>query len=253
MSDPFVVLEPTHGIRSSGGQIIVPAAMPPINASFPLSFQQLLEWESFKGPLSVELQLQSQYQPPPAGQTFPDNSVSGVGELAGANDNPGLWGLNAGLVAKIELGSGPIPRTLYSDVRNGRWALGSQSRVRVSVARWIVNQSSGLQLSLQGAVAPCQGGSDADPLTFTCGREIAAGATASLVTPNGAVWFDTFVAAGSQIEITGIGGIYYKDTTLAAPICFPPATPWPLPAQGTLDFENVGAAAAQVFVTFWLR
>lgn len=253
MSDPFVFVEPTHGLRTSGGQIIVPATMPPINASFPRSYQQLLEWESFRGPLSVELQLQSQYQPPPAGDTFPDNSISGVGEVAGANDNPGFWPLTGGLVAKIELGSGPIPRTLYSDVRSGRWALGSQTRVRVSVARWIADEPNGLQLSLQGAVAPCQGGSDADPLTFTCGREIAPAEIASLVTPNGAVWFDTFIGAGAQIEISGIGGTYYKDTTLAAPICFPPATPWPLAAQGTLDFENVGAAAAQVFVTFWLR
>jgi hypothetical protein len=253
--DPFVYAPENHGYRTSGGQLVVPNVINPLNATVPRAFQQLLEWESFKGSVPCELQLQSQYQPAPSGQTVPDTSIA-TSEYAGANDNPGLWDLGGtALIAKIELGSGPIPRTLFCDVRSGRWALGSQTRVRISVARWIGdNIATSTELSLQGAVAPCGGGSDADPLTYTCGKVLAIGAVQSLVTPPGAGWFDCLVSpAGAQVQINGVGGMFYKDTTLAAPVCYPPATPWPLSNLGVLDFENVGIVEATLVVTFWLR
>lgn len=258
MSDPFLTNPPETGVRTSGGQLIIPAALPVLNATAPREMQQLLEWESLRGPLSCELQLQCQYQPAFT-QGFPDTSIASSEPAGAYYDEVSVWNLGqSALIAKLELGSGPVPRTIYADMRSGRWALGSQQRVRVSVGRWIgAFPFAGTQVSVQAAVAAASS-TDADPLTYTAAIQIPVAGTRSITTPPGACWFDAQIGAddptvGAQVLITDSVTTWYRDSTPAAPVIYPPASPWPIGQLTTLDVINRGAAAANVRLVFWVR
>jgi hypothetical protein len=79
--------------------------------------------------------------------------------------------------------------------------------------------------------------------------------------PTGATWFDFFPAeTGSQLQATvrPVNSIarqfFYRDSTVAAPVVFPPSTPHALGADaGVLRIANVGALTSNVEVVFWVR
>lgn len=248
---------PDDEFRTAGGQIMIGRELPALNASAPREMQQLLEWESMRGPRSCELQLQCQYQPAFT-QGFPDTSIASSEPAGAYYDATSVWSLgNSALIAKIELGSGPVPRTLYADMRPGRWALGSQSRVRISVGRWLGEFPFASTVSVQAAVAAASS-TDADPLTYTAAISIPAGATRNITTPPGACWFDAQIGnddptLGVKVLISDSVNCWYKDSTQAAPVCYPPATPWPIGQLTTLDVINRGATTALVRLVFWLR
>jgi hypothetical protein len=251
----------SRGWRQSGGVALIPATMPPVNATSPRAFTQLLDWEA-KQAMACELELQLEERASGSPTAFPENGFS-ASFLAGAMSGSGatLWDTGGPVLAKYETGGGADARVFYSDVRAGRVSLGVQTRVRVSLARWLRDAPSGLDLAVQGSINPAQA-LDADPPTYSAARSIAIGATAQITAPPGAMWWDFSVTdagggfgAACQVRAAPAqGGTYYRDTTLTAPIQYPPSSPWPwIPGSGPLSFANLSAIAVLVTVTFWVR
>lgn len=243
------------GYRQRGGQIVLGPTLPPTNATYPNAYQLLLEYESARA-IPCELEIQMQYQEPAfAPPGFPDATFS-VGFCAGARlDAANVWDLSdQPVIVKYETGAGPDARTFYSDLRPGRVSLGTQTRVRVSIARWLVGDGGGANINVQGSIAPAQG-TDSDPPTYSAMTSIAAAASKQISAPAGAFWFDMQVQqAGSIIRATSFRGHWYKDTTAVAPTQIPPVMPAPWPAGDTLTtVANLGAAEAWVTLTWWVR
>lgn len=249
----------SRGWRLSGGVVQLPADLPTFNTTSPRAFTQLLEFESkLAQPVELELQLQSQPVPTPDG--FPDGASS-VSPCAGAYQFGTPWNLSAPnigiVIAKYETGSGADARTFYSDVRPGRFALGVQQRVRMSVARWLVAGVAGSFINIQGSIAPARG-TDADPPTYTCGIDLPLGDDLYVMAPPGAMYwtFDCVANAGFSAQVIAqIPGQaqFYRDTNPAAAILYPPAPAWPLGAGDALiHFINAGVDC-RLFATFWVR
>lgn len=249
----------SHGWRQSGGVLRVPGVFNPLNLERPRAFDSLLEWES-ELPQACELELQLQLQPDaglsPTG--FPDETVSN-GFCAGAF-NGFAWDLFETVIAKFETGGGADARVFYSDVRPGRFALGVQQRVRVSIARWLRDSSYvASSLVVQGSIGPAQA-TDADPLTYTAAIQLPAAGQRNLTAPPGALWWDWQIDTGvastySQVIVQTPAGVSYKDTTYTAPIIYPPAAPYPwvCSAAPNLSFIHAGGDPCNLIVTFWVR
>lgn len=242
------------GERQSGGVLRVSPDLPTLNTVSPRDFTFLLEWEA-KKPTSCELQMQLQYQEPSlVASGFPDATYS-YGFSAGARlDGSNVWDFADPIIAKYETGGGSNARVFYSDVRPGRFSLGVQQRVRMSIARWLQPDAGGGFIAVQGSIAACKF-SDADPPTYTATTTIAAAASKQITSPPGALWWDFSTAQlGSQIRVTSFQGLYYKDTTIASPVQIPPVTPYPwLTGNSLLTVENVGALEATVTLQWWVR
>jgi hypothetical protein len=172
-----------------------------------------------------------------------------------------VFGDNGKVKEPLRKLGGADARVFYSDVRAGRVSLGVQTRVRLSLARWLKDAESGLDLFVQGSINPAQA-LDADPPTYSAARRLAIGETAAITVPPGAMWWDFSVTdaggglgAACQVRAQpNQGGTYYRDTTLAAPVQYPPSSPWPwIPGYGPLRFANLSAIAVLVTVTFWVR
>jgi hypothetical protein len=248
----------TRGYKQAGGNLLILPTLPGLNTVKPREFTFLLDWEAVE-PMPVELEVQMQQQDPTVlAGGFPDATLGG-GVICGAYfdaGGPDIWDSDgAGCVAtRIETGAGNNARFFYCDLRPGRFSLGVQSRVRMSCARWIIADPTNTVFAVQATIAPAKF-SDADPPTYSLQTVVPVGATRGFVTPAGAQWFDMVVGTrGAQVEAAVFGGLYYRDTTLAAPICYPPAPPWPVPITGgTWDITNVGAVDALVTMIFWVR
>ena len=243
------------GYRQRGGQIILEPTLPSTNTTFPNAFQLLLEYESVRA-IPCELEIQMQYQEPSIlASGFPDATFS-IGYCAGARiDAVNAWDdSDQPVIVKYETGAGPDARTFYSDLRPGRVSLGAQTRVRVSIARWLVADVGGANVAIQGSIAPSQG-TDADPPTYSATAIIPAGATRTITAPPGAFWFDFFAQqSGSIVSATGFRAFFYKDFSLAAPIQIPYVMPAPWPSgESLLSVANLGAAEAWVTVCWWVR
>jgi hypothetical protein len=246
------------GWTASGGQLELPGTLNPANLTAPIAYLFLSDWESLT-PKSVEWQVNVQARdaaglsstafPPPA---------QGIAFNAGANFLPlDRWDSDndSCVVCKIELGAGPNARTIFSDLRPGRFALGVQTRVRVSVARWFKaapppQGSYDIQSSVGAAET-----SDADPPTFSAMRRLNPGQLSTIFQPPGALWLDLSIAQGNttvRIQSFDFDGVKCNDP--AAPVCYPPSTPWPAPSAGsTFDVTNVGPVPAIVTVRWWVR
>ena len=246
-----------NGFRQAGGVAYVGAVINPLNLTTPRAFEQLLDWES-KLPQACELELQLQLQPgtPLSPTAFPDELFSS-GYAAGAyNGFP--WDGGSPVITKYETGGGADARVFYSDTRPGRFSLGVQQRVRVSVARWLVDSGFvGSTLVVQGSIGPSRG-TDADPPTYTANGLVPTAANRNLTAPPGAVWWDWQCSSGSvgvpvQVQCEHGDGLFYKDTTVAAPVVYPPSAPYPVIPFAGFNFINLGAVDAGVTVTFWVR
>lgn len=251
--------------RQSGGYLALPATLPGINTTRPREFTFLLDFESAH-PVAVEWQVNYETQDPTQPQGgFPNSNVAQEAFAGAYFDSSNIWTCEdrGCIVCKIELGAGLNARTLFTDLRAGRFSLGVQQRVRVSVARWLFAGDNDAVLAIQSTVAPAKT-SDADPPTFTAEIVVAGpGLSNTITVPTGAQYFDftarPVVGLGNVYDATkifvyGIDSQYYKDSTLAAPVVFPPASPWPV-RQGTTYFDvlNLGAVDAQVAMQFWIR
>lgn len=242
-------------IITSGRSVNVPAAVPLGNTTSILAWQQLLSWERSEGPMPVDLQLDVRL-PASVGGGFPEifanNFCAGAYSAAG----PDAWDDSAdGCIAlKIELGTGANPRTLYADCRGGRFALGSNSFVRVSVARWL---AAGTTATLvQGGISPSDG--SGEYLTYSAVIDgVAAAATAVINVPPGATWFDFYPAPAGSWSAVSMDSVNpwiarrYESTT--APLYNPPTSPLPLLGSNGLVFTNRGAAPSGVCAVFYVR
>lgn len=246
----------TRGWVQSGGVLEVGPALSPFNTISPRQYETLLSWEA-RVPMAVEWEVNIQQQDPTilAGG-FPPADLSGTW-LAGAYfDASNIWDSDSGscVICKIELGSGPNARTIFTNLRGGRFALGTQSRVRISVARWLAADGGNAVLLVQSSVAPAQY-TDAEPPTYSAQIRIPAGITKSIVQPPGALWVDLAISLGNtQIEVQSFDFKAYKNNSSTAPLCYPPASPWPAPTNGTLyEVTNTGAAEAVCTLHWWIR
>jgi hypothetical protein len=243
-------------IKFSGTTVTVTAAVPGGNSLAPVNWQQLLSWDS-ADPLPVELQLSVS-----VGEgvlSFPSSAA--IGFCAGARyDNGGgtvwTWDDSAEgcVVLKIEMGSGPDSRTVYADCRGGRFALGSQRSVRVSVARWLAAGSAPAQV--QGAVAVADG--SGDYLTYSAAISgVAAAADATMAAPPGALWWEFYPEEAGAWEASSTDGTAnwraQRSCVAASPVYLPPTSPLPLLGSNGLVLVNVGAAASGVYACFWVR
>ena len=252
--------------RLAGGMARIAAACPAPNLTTPQAWQQLVEWNGLAS--AVEWQVQITYETPNGGWPGANPMPGDFPPIRYANDviaGMGGWnGLPATrVVAQIECGSGPVARKFYTDVRSGRFSLGVQERVRISVARWAANDYLDRTLIVQSTVGPAQM-SDADPPTFSCSHVFEGGESLYAIVPPGAVWFDfstsnmdpaTFWLHAQALGGSG-GADFYRSFDPAAPISVPSPGPWPLPAQcGQIYVRNIDAAGFQhpATLTFWVR
>lgn len=250
-----------QGWRQAGGSCDVPAALPPLNATEPRAFVQLLEWEA-KHAISCELELQTQSQPAVTPTGFPDGSNTS-GARAGAFQAAFSWNQTAGgnndiILAKYETGSGADARVFYSDCRPGRFSLGVQRRVRISLARWLRAGAAGTSFSVQGSIGPAHA-TDADPLTYTAAIEVLAAGQAQIEAPPGAQWWNFDISNGlapfdgSMLAVANESQ-YMKDCSPLNPVQWPPSSPWPFTCgPGFINFLNTGATNLNLVVTFWVR
>jgi hypothetical protein len=243
-------------IKFSGTTVTVSAAIPGGNTLAPANWQQLLAWDS-DVPVPVELQLTVAI--PDAILTFPPAGT--VGFCAGARYNNGagtIWtwddSADGCVVMKIEMGSGPDARTIYADCRGGRYSLGSQRSVRVSVARWLAAGVAACQV--QGAVAPADGSGDYLTYSAAIGAVAAAG-DATMPAPPGALWFDFYPEEDGEWEASSTDAAVnwraQRSVVGAAPLYMPPTSPLPLLGSNGITLVNVGAAASGVYACFWVR
>lgn len=244
--------------KVSGKPVTIPAAVPDANALSIGAWKQLVHWETSGDPVSVDLVLDVRLTSS-AGRGFP--SVLANNFCAGAFYDTGAgptytWDDSAdGCIAiKIECGTGSNPRTLYADARGGRYALGPNQWVRVSVARWLAAGTT--DTVVQAGIAPSDG--SGDYFTFSAVIDgIAAAGVAALAVPPGAVWWDFYPlpdTSWSAISMdTPAAWIARRYESVAAPLYNPPTTPLPLLGSNGIVLTNQGAAAAGVCLTFWVR
>jgi hypothetical protein len=252
----------TRGWVQSGGLVVVPAALHTLNTTIPRAFQAWLEFFSAQ-PQEVELEVQTQAQPVPIPDGFPDGTNTATAR-AGAFSLGGTWDSNPGnsdiIVAKYETGSGVDARVFFGDVRPGRFSLGVQQRVRISVARWLrAAGTADSQYVVQGSIGPARG-TDADPITYTCATNILAAGESFLQAPPGALYWWVDLANGlgpfdgSILMVVDGQAQFSRTIDPAAPVQSPPGCPWPFPAgPGQVHFINTGASNLDVVVTFWVR
>lgn len=245
-------------IKFSGTTVTVGSAIPNGNTLSPTNWQQVLSWEA-DVPIPVDLQLDVRL-PTSAGGGFPD--VNAINFCAGGYYDDGLgttytWDDAASgcVVLRIEMGAGPDARTLYADCRGGRYALGSQKWVRVSVARWLA-AGGGATAVVSGAVAPADG--SGDYLTYSAAIDaVAAAASAVLAVPPGALWFDFYPTEGASWEATSTDAtanwVARRVESAAAPVYNPPTSPLPLLGSNGVTLVNNSAGAAGAYVCFWVR
>lgn len=243
-------------LRVAGGFVVVPAIMPPANMSTPLVWQQWLEWNG--PPAAVEWQVQLKNAEQPLG--FPPRNYS-ADWIAGASAaTPGGGAVGSHIVARIECGSGPTARMFFADVRAGRFALGVQERVRISVARWRADDPFLRPVEYQGTIGPAQA-TDADPPTYSVIHTFTAGENLNqMAVPPGAAWFDFSLTAGAvRVTFTGYtGGNYgsiYRDVGASPPVSIPGPGPYPVPAgAGNVNAIQPSALdGATLSLTFWVR
>ncbi len=244
------------GWKQDGGSIVIQPTIPAINTLEPRQFDLFASFES-KEPQPVEWQVQAQYNEASTGVGFPPigtafNLFAGALDVAGG---PILHGAQGAVVCKLELGGGPNARVIYTDLRNGRFSLGVQQFVKVSVARWAINDPIGATILAQCSLVPSKGHTDAEPPVFSCLGNVAVAGTVSVVIPPGATWFYlTNIDLGTQLTVNAVNARWLVDSAAAAPVFYPPNPPWPVPAGATvLDIENTGGATANFNLQFWVR
>lgn len=236
--------QPAGAARLSAGVVRLGPAVPPENFVTPNTWQFLVEWAS---PVASTVEWQVQLDSGLHSGFFPDGSGH-IPFIAAAWD----WVLNAGVIVRVECGSGPTARTFYCDLRSGRFALGVQERVRISIARWLAPDASGRVVVVQSTLGPAQA-SDAECPTYTA-KGNTVGPSKSLPIPPGAQWFD--FTSGNPVTVL-VGGFEYARDTVTnplAPVIVPGPGPYPVPAGAThVDFFWPGGFGGAATVIFWVR
>lgn len=185
----------------SGGVSTTTTAVPPANAAFPdpSGFIQLLDWEGDERGLDLEFDVRAPSTP----QVFPVGASLGSSNVsfnAGYNDGTSAWN-NTPIVVdgpcgvlKLELLNSASERTIYIDMRSGRWSIGSCRKVRVSYTFW----GTGVTVSdvvITGTVVPA--GHLSPRPRFTAVRAFTAPSLFGIGAPPGAVNYDVYALDAS--------------------------------------------------------
>lgn len=243
--------------KVSGKPVTVLAAVPSANTLAISAWKQLVHWETSGNPVPVDLVLEVNL-PASVRGGFPPIYANNF--CAGAYYDSGIttysWDDSAdGCIAlKIECGTGSVPRTLYADCRSGRFALGPNRWVRVSVARWLAAGTS--DTVVQAGLATSDGSGDF--LTYSAViDEIAAAGQASLPVPPGALWWEFYPAPGGSWSAVSMDSanpwIARRYESAGAPVYNPPSSPLPLLGSNGLTFTNQGAGDSGLCAVFYVR
>lgn len=258
-SDPLQ----TKGWKVAGGQITLPALVPVINLALPVQYDLLVAFESLK-PQLVEWAVNTCALGTASAAEFPiiDRMIT---TYAGATDpdavpiNEPIPNTGGQVVCKLELGSGPNARVMWTDLRPGRFALGAQTYARVSVARWGPQPIASYPIDIQSSIVPVPF-TDAEPPTFTVATlDLAPGAAAGFNVPPGALWVSldvipSIVGADAQMRLIANGGQWVIKSSSTGPLASPGPPPWPWPCgAANVGVLNEGAAPASAKITFWVR
>jgi len=235
----------------NGGVVILPGTLPPANATAPTQWIFVTEWVSDAAPKPVDLQIDTvaMYAVgvtpsgwPPLRPMFNAGGGDGVDPIQGTT-----------AIVRLELGQGPNARVLYCDLKSGRFALGSQTRVRVSIARWQTADANNQDTRVEIGISETDG--SGEYLTYSFGGlEVLAGNAAGLQFPPGAAWFD-YYSEGDFESSYVIGDDFGYSARLAAqspPVYIPPTSPLPV-SRPSVVFTNVGADPASLIVVVWVR
>lgn len=234
-----------------GGSAILPGTLPPANAAAPNEWVFVVEWVSDDEPRPVDLQIDT-FRIPPTGQTddFPPRAPLLHASAFGLSGVPGTTG-----IVRLELGQGPNARTLYCDLKSGRFALGSQTRVRVSMCRWLTAEPSNDAVRVQIGISETDGSGEYLTYTMVRSEELIVGDAFDFSFPPGAAWWE-FYSDGDWVayEAASADNLGYaaRFVETSPPVYTPPSSPLPVTYQ-RMTLENVGTEAAAITVVVWVR
>lgn len=249
----------SRGWVQSGGQLTLPPQLSALNATVPSEWTPLLSYESLE-PRACEWQVSAKYPPSlsmdgiyPVVDT-PYRFRSGA-IRPGPFGSPTWWdSLSPPVTCRIELGSGPDARVIYSDLSSGRYSLGIQSRVRIGVARYALAGSA--PVHIQSSIAPVRH-TDADPPIYSALGRFPALSNASIHAPPGAQWFSISVkgtagnTAPPSVAAQTRSGHFIINQQTTPPTVYPGPPPWPAD-DGAMTFY-IGSEECWICVTYWVR
>lgn len=162
-------------------------------------------------------------------------------------------------IIKVEFG-GFQPRTVYADLANGRFSVGGQEKVRVSVCRWGVATGATTTLRARASIVPSSG--DSELLRYSARLTIAAADNETITVPPGARYFEVYPdcsnAGAANAPVLSLSGAVSGKRDLLQGIYYPPSSP--LPIQGvsgaggqTVTVANSGSASVDVLLVFWVQ
>lgn len=226
---------------------MLPGTCPPANVNAPAEWILLMEWKSDENPLPVDLQLDA-FVVADNVTSFPKPRIALHAGSTYFTDVDGFVG-----IIRLELGQGPNARTIYADLKGGRYALGSQERVRVSMCRWQTSLLGNANIRVEAGISETDG--SGEYLTYTMAQlTVAPGSDLAVQFPPGAAWWE-YYSAGDFRAAFSSGDTYNFSERLAAqspPVYEPPSSPLPV-SQGALTLTNIGVDPASVVVVIWVR
>lgn len=247
-------------VIQDGGNIVVPKDLHPSNTGlYPQEWLLVMEWRSDNDPIPVEVQLGVEsFSSDPAifvaSNSFPPTAqcqrflagLTGPTLAQSMIDYPPL-------VLRWELGNGPNARTIYSDCKSGRFALGSQERVRLSACRYYT-AAANFDTRIKAGMSRADG--SGEWLTFSGLRTLLdASASIAVNVPPGAQWVEIYsdFAFLSIEQSLGLAWAYRDSrVTPGPPAYLPPSSP--LPVLGpTITVQNGTDIADDVLLVFWVR
>ena len=243
-------------VRKSGRPFDIPAAVPATNMTDVTAWSQIAE-VLCDAPMPLELQLEVKLATSLGGglprTDLINYQAGGRYDLVGGPFN---WDAceEGCVVVKVEMGGGQDARYVLCDARNGRFELGSQQQVRVSVARWLAAGTFASQI--RASISPSDG--SGDYLQYSAAiAGVAAAASANLYNPPGAQWFELFPELGGDWTVVSTDSTAnWQARRIASatnPIYVPPWSPLPLPGSNGISVTNNGAGAAGVQIVYWVR
>lgn len=249
--------DPRFG-RLEGGSQPLAAAVPATNSAQPVTWTNLLLWTASE-PHDCDLQITVPNNDGVIG--FPPGVVGfQAGARADVNDGLGMQSWNAvpSVVMRIECGGGPDARTVYADLRSGRYSIGPQTRVKVDFASYLALDPASSAKTVQGSIVPR--GSSGDFLTYSATRVLTGAALSAFSLPlvPGAMWFEIYadkdIAATLGTTGSGTGLQIVRGYNTANNIgFFPPFSPIPCAGGVSLSVLKLEAADTTATVVYWIR
>lgn len=238
--------------RQTGGLAEVPYTVPAGNVTFPQEWQFVTEWFADGDPRPVDLQLDTYFLPLDGLVVSNPGFPTGQRPVFSAGSTLVTSPAGSTIVVRIELGQGPNARTLYCDLKSGRFALGSQERVRVSVARWKTSEPLTGNIRVQAGISETDG--SGEYLTYTMvSTSIVAAASLTVYWPPGAAWWDWYSNGDFfAVQYSPDLGYVARYANVSPPVYVPPSSPLPILSSG-VTLTNDGAIDSPITIVVWVR